>query len=239
MGYAFISYSTHNTADAEIFRRICESHHIDTWMAPHNIPAGSQYAQVISKAIKDCSCFVLLLTEHAQNSVWVAKEVERAINHKKTIIPVMLEPITLNDEFEFYISSNQIVKVNGIDEHSPEVVHIMNSLASLVGVSTPAQTSSLENNEAIPEVSEEDLIIELNDENGDPVRLMFLDLMEYQGDEYVVLLPQDQNDTEVVILKVEDAGDDMESYSSVDDDTVAILFEIFKEKFKDVFHFTD
>ena len=52
---------------------------------------------------------------------------------------------------------------------------------------------------------------------------------------------EDEDDGEVVILKVEDSGDeDEESYVSVDDEEILNkVFEIFKEKFKDEFNFTD
>ena len=55
-------------------------------------------------------------------------------------------------------------------------------------------------------------------------------------------LPLDyqQDDGEVVILKVENVDTDEESYVSVDnEETLNKVFEIFKEKFKDEFNFTD
>ena len=95
----------------------------------------------------------------------------------------------------------------------------------------------------IPE-EELDNIIVLNDENGEEVPFEFLDLIELEGEEYVVLLPveEDEEDAgEVVILKVEDTdSEEEESYVSVDDeDTLNKVFEIFKEKFKDEFNFID
>lgn len=80
-------------------------------------------------------------------------------------------------------------------------------------------------------------IIELSDENGNPVKFEFLDLIEYNGEEFVVLLPVDDEDGEVVILKVEPVDDETESYVSCDDEELAAVFEIFKEKFKDYFNF--
>ena len=86
-------------------------------------------------------------------------------------------------------------------------------------------------------------IIILNDEDGNEVRFEFLDLIDYENEEYVVLLPTDEDDNdEVVILKVEDVegNPEMETYVSVDDeDTLNKVFEIFKEKFKDEFNFID
>ena len=88
-----------------------------------------------------------------------------------------------------------------------------------------------------------DNIIVLNDEDGNEVQFEFLDLIEYDSEEYVVLLPveSDEDEGEVVILKVEETEkEDEESYVSVDDEEIlAAVFEIFKDKFKDEFNFTD
>ena len=91
-----------------------------------------------------------------------------------------------------------------------------------------------------------DNIVILNDEDGNEVRFEFLDLVELDDEEYVVLLPVaeegEEEEGEVVILKVEDVDEesDEESYVSVDDDeTLNKVFEIFKEKFKDDFDFVD
>ena len=89
-----------------------------------------------------------------------------------------------------------------------------------------------------------DNIIILNDENGNEVKFEFLDLMEYEGEEYIILLPTEEGEDndEVVILKVEDVEDDpdMETYVSIDDeDTLNAVFEMLKEKFKDELTFID
>ncbi len=91
-----------------------------------------------------------------------------------------------------------------------------------------------------------DNIIVLNDEEGNEVRFEFLDLIELDNEEYVVLLPVtaegEEEEGEVVILKVEDTDDDSdeETYVSIEDEeTLNKVFEIFKEKFKDDFDFVD
>ena len=91
-----------------------------------------------------------------------------------------------------------------------------------------------------------DNIIILNDEDGNEVKFEFLDLIELDEEEYVVLLPVteegEEEEGEVVILKVEDTDEDSEeeSYVSIDDENVLNkVFEIFKEKFKDDFDFVD
>lgn len=89
---------------------------------------------------------------------------------------------------------------------------------------------------------ESNLII-LNDDEGNEVKFEFLDLIKYEEEDYVVLLPVPEegteDDNEVVILKLESTeSEDEESYVSVDDEaTLTAVFEIFKEKFKDEFNF--
>ena len=88
-----------------------------------------------------------------------------------------------------------------------------------------------------------DNTIILNDENGEEVPFEFLDLIEYDCEEYVVLMPKDESDDagEVVILKVDKTdSEDEEAYSSVDDEeTLQAVFNIFRERFKDEFNFED
>ncbi len=94
----------------------------------------------------------------------------------------------------------------------------------------------------VPENEEMDNIIVLNDEEGNEVEFEFLDLIEYDGEEYVVLLPVEEAEDagEVVILQVEDIDSEEESYISVEDEeTLNKVFEIFKDKFKDEFNFVD
>ena len=97
------------------------------------------------------------------------------------------------------------------------------------------------------EGEELDNIVILNDEEGNEVKFEFLDLVELDDEEYVVLLPVtdegEEDEGEVVILKVEDNDNedsDEESYVSIEDEEILNkVFEIFKEKFKDDFDFVD
>ena len=92
---------------------------------------------------------------------------------------------------------------------------------------------------------ENENIIVLTDEDGVDVEFEFCASIEYEGDEYVVLLPTDDDDGEVVILQVmdvaEDAGDDDEvTYVGVDDeDVLQAVFELFKEQAGDEFDFDE
>ena len=89
----------------------------------------------------------------------------------------------------------------------------------------------------VPEEEEEGVLL-LTDENGEETAFEYLDCIEYEGKEYLVLMPMEEEDGEVVILEVEPVDEEMENYLAVEDEGLLnTIFEIFKEKFKDVLEF--
>lgn len=96
----------------------------------------------------------------------------------------------------------------------------------------------MENENMIPE--EETSILTLTDENGQDVDFEYLDCIEYQGKEYLVLMPADELATEIVILEVEPVDEENENYLSVqDEETLDAVYGIFKERYKDVLTFEE
>lgn len=98
----------------------------------------------------------------------------------------------------------------------------------------------MENENRIPEEEEEVSILTLTDENGEDIDFEYLDVIDYKGKEYLVLLPVEDENEELVILEVEPVDEENENYLAVEDeDTLNAVYEIFKEKFKDVLTFED
>ncbi len=97
--------------------------------------------------------------------------------------------------------------------------------------------------EIYEELSEEESeIITLIDENGNDVEFEFLDIIEYQGEEYILLIPTEESDDMegVVIFRIEPSEDGEDSFVGIDNDDVLIaVFNIFKEKYKDEFDFEE
>lgn len=90
----------------------------------------------------------------------------------------------------------------------------------------------------VPE--EEEGVLLLTDENGDEIAFEYLDCIEYEGKEYLVLMPMEEDSGEVVILEVEPVDEENENYLAIEDETLLnTIFEIFKEKFKDQLEFED
>lgn len=96
----------------------------------------------------------------------------------------------------------------------------------------------MENENIIPE--EEVSILTLTDDKGNDVDFEYLDCIEYSGKEYLVLMPCDEPSTEIVILEVEPVDEENENYLAVEDEKILnAVYEIFKEKYKDILTFED
>ena len=52
------------------------------------------------------------------------------------------------------------------------------------------------------EMDNEGTLITLEDEEGNEVEFEFLDVIEYEGEEFIVLIENDEDADEVVILKI-------------------------------------
>ncbi len=87
--------------------------------------------------------------------------------------------------------------------------------------------------ELMEEMDTEGTLISLEDEEGNEVEFEFLDVVEYEGEEYIVLIENDEDADEVVILKINPIDDETEEYTSIEDDELLEkLFEIFKSKYE-------
>ncbi|MBQ7817804.1 MAG: DUF1292 domain-containing protein [Oscillospiraceae bacterium] len=97
----------------------------------------------------------------------------------------------------------------------------------------------MEDKELLQE-EEQSSILTLTDENGVDTDFEYLDCIEYEGKEYLVLMPADEITTEIVILEVEPVDEENENYLSVSDESILdAVYGIFKERYKDVLTFED
>ncbi len=91
----------------------------------------------------------------------------------------------------------------------------------------------MENEEIL---QEEESILTLTDENGVDTNFEYLDCIELDGTEYLVLMPEGSN--EVVILQIQPVDEENENYLAVErEDILDAVYGIFKERYKDVLQF--
>lgn len=90
-------------------------------------------------------------------------------------------------------------------------------------------------------LSEDEMnILVLTDENGNETEFEYLDVIEYEGTEYLVLLPTEEDNDEIVILQIEPVDEENENYLAVEDEqTLSAVYAIFKDRYQDVLTFAD
>ena len=87
-------------------------------------------------------------------------------------------------------------------------------------------------------LEEDESILTLTDENGVDTEFEYLDCIEYDGKEYLVLLPLDDEEGAIVILEVEPVDEENENYIAVEsEDVLDAVYEIFKARYQDVLQF--
>ena len=95
----------------------------------------------------------------------------------------------------------------------------------------------MENNEIL---NEEENILTLTDENGNETAFEYLDVIEYKGEEYLILMPAEEESDEIVILQIEPVDEENENYLAIEDEVLLNnVYDVFKEKYKDVLTFED
>jgi len=96
----------------------------------------------------------------------------------------------------------------------------------------------MENKDLLPE-EEEFSVITMTDEDGEEIDFEYLDCVEYQGTEYLILTPQEEPG-QIVILEIEPVDEENENYLTVEDDaTLDAVYAIFKERNKDILTFEE
>ena len=89
-------------------------------------------------------------------------------------------------------------------------------------------------------LQEESNLLTLTDENGEEMTFEYMDCIEYDQKEYLVLLPEDDEDNSLVILEVQPVDEENENYIPVAVDAILdAVYSIFKDRYKDVLTFAD
>ena len=119
------------------------------WIAPRDVRAGREYADEIILGLERSAAVVLVLSESANTSVFVLREVERAVAKEINVIPVRIEEITPSPGLELFISGTHWLDAfdGDWDEH-------MNRLARDLGDdATPASVPATDRRSFVPQRS--------------------------------------------------------------------------------------
>src|SRR5213075_1051262 len=100
----FISHSSSNRTIANAVCAALESIGIRCWIAPRDVLPGRSYSGEITRAIQQSRAFVLIFSEHSNNSEQVLREVQLAANSRLHIVQFRIDPVTPSDDLEYYLS---------------------------------------------------------------------------------------------------------------------------------------
>lgn len=113
-------------SEAKALRAILEKNKISCWMAPDDIPEDSDYITAVPNAIRSCSVFLMIITDKVNDSVWIPKELDTAVNFEKTIMPFVLEECDISSSFDFYLAD--IEKYNAIIDKDVTINNLVKSI---------------------------------------------------------------------------------------------------------------
>lgn len=109
----FISYGSQNRDTAEGLCAYLEEHGLRCWIAPRNIPSGSNYAGAITRALRSSENLIVICSKASSQSGHVKNEVTMAFNQNKRILPYCLDDDSFDDDLEYFLSSKQQIRSCG------------------------------------------------------------------------------------------------------------------------------
>lgn len=124
----FISHSSENAKEAEAVCGIIEKAGHKCFLAPRDIRSGHEYAEEIIDGIDGSEAMVLLLSEAANSSPHVLREIERAVSKKLSIIVYKLEDVNLSKSMEYFLMTHQWVNEKQ-DKGYKEILNCINGLS--------------------------------------------------------------------------------------------------------------
>src|SRR4051794_13541482 len=144
----FLSYSSKDKKWADAACAVLERHRVRCWIAPRDITPGDEWGAAIIKGLNGSRVMVLIFSGHANASGQVRREVERAISHGMTVVPVRIEDVRPEGAMEYALGNT-----HWLDAFAPPVERQLEVLArsvrTLIGKDAEAAAPSPSRDAAI------------------------------------------------------------------------------------------
>ena len=128
----FISYSRKDSAVVNRFVKEIVAAGYTIWMDVDGIETGDEFKKKIVSAIKGSQVFVFFSSKDSNVSPWTVKEVNVAVNLKKTIIPIKLDNAVYDDSILFDLAGLDYIQCNN-DRDSVAISKLTGVLKRKIG----------------------------------------------------------------------------------------------------------
>src|SRR5262249_21498269 len=105
----FLSHASEDRTIAERLCRFLESHGWRCWLAPRDLPTGSEWPEQILNPIEESAALVALISEHALRSDPVKNELAHAAQRRLQIFPLRIDGVALTPFFQFHLNRLHIL----------------------------------------------------------------------------------------------------------------------------------
>lgn len=135
----FISHSSNNRTVANAVCAALESIGIRCWIAPRDVLPGRSYSGEITRAIQQSRAFVLIFSEHSNNSEQVLREVQLAANSRLHIVQFRIDAVLPSDDLEYYLSGPHWLDAvtPPLEDHLGQLKSSMKALLALPRAAAP------------------------------------------------------------------------------------------------------
>jgi len=129
----FISHSSNNRPIANAVCAALESAGIRCWIAPRDVMPGRSYSGEITRAIQQSRAFVLIFSQHSNNSEQVLREVQLAANSRLHIVQFRIDAVVPSDDLEYYRSGPHWLDAvtPPLEDHLEQLKNSIKALLSL------------------------------------------------------------------------------------------------------------
>ena len=107
MGHIFISYSRKDGEFVDRLMQTLDRYGFPTWADVNAIVGGDVWKGAISKAVRECDAFLIILSPQSAGSENVSKELAVATKHARRILPVMYQACEIPDKMEYDLAELQ------------------------------------------------------------------------------------------------------------------------------------
>lgn len=130
----FLSYSTRDAETAKELYKFLTGKGMTCWMAPESILPGTEYGEAIIDGIENAGIFLLVFSEHSNESQHVRREVERAVSSHLPVISYRIDRTEPGKTMEYFLMANQWLDASDAPgKHEDELYRAIRALMTRRG----------------------------------------------------------------------------------------------------------